>query len=123
MCLKECKVLMTMATNYYGPFLLTQLLLIDFMKSDQSRIIVVSSLMYIFGNINPKSRRSLNPVDNLFPFHLYSGLLSFFIFIDVFKSSCFIFSIKMCKSMVYTRIVTSSTRNENNGKCITSWCS
>ncbi|CAO1422146.1 unnamed protein product [Diamesa serratosioi] len=63
---------MTMTTNYYGPFLLTHLLFDLLMKSDHCRIIVVSSVMHKFGNFNPNSRRSLNPVDNLFIFHLYS---------------------------------------------------
>lgn len=49
---------MTMTTNYYGPFMLTHLLFDLLMKSDQSRIIIVSSVMYIFGNINPNRESS-----------------------------------------------------------------
>lgn len=66
----------TMATNHYGPFLLTHLLISLMFKSRPSRIIVVTSEMYIFGHLNPESRSSLNPTRCLFPAHTYSGIIS-----------------------------------------------
>lgn len=86
---------MTMATNYYEPFLLTHLLLELLMKSNQCRMNVVSSVMQICGKIIPY-RRSLNPV----------VIVSFSL------------SIKMCKYLAYTRVVTSSERYKNYCICL-----
>jgi NAD(P)-dependent dehydrogenase (short-subunit alcohol dehydrogenase family) len=53
---------MTMATNHYGPFLLTHLL-IDLLKSSEpSRVVVVASSLYFLASIDLKN---LNPVDAL----------------------------------------------------------
>ena len=60
---------LNMATNYYGPFLLTHLLIDLLRASEEGRIIVVSSKMYVLGSI---SLNNLNPVDFPFPAHLYS---------------------------------------------------
>ena len=64
---------LTMATNHYGPFLLTHLLINLMLKSAPSRIIIVASQMYIFGHLNPESRSNLNPTGFFFPAHTYSG--------------------------------------------------
>lgn len=57
---------MTMATNHYGPFLLTHLL-IDLLKLSNCRIVIVSSAYYKIARVNLKN---LNPLDE-FPFKLY----------------------------------------------------
>ena len=66
---------LTMATNHYGPFLLTHLLIDLLLKSVPSRIVIVASEMYIFGHLNPESRSSLNPTRCIFPAHTYSGTI------------------------------------------------
>jgi NAD(P)-dependent dehydrogenase (short-subunit alcohol dehydrogenase family) len=53
---------MTMATNHYGPFLLTNLLIDLLKKSKPSRVVVVSSALYFFASID---LNNLNPVDTL----------------------------------------------------------
>ncbi|KAL1137951.1 hypothetical protein AAG570_009646, partial [Ranatra chinensis] len=58
---------MTMATNHYGPFLLTHLLIDLLKRSAPSRIVVVSSLVYKLGKVNINNP---NPV-NTFPPYLY----------------------------------------------------
>ncbi|XP_014599087.1 PREDICTED: retinol dehydrogenase 12 [Polistes canadensis] len=59
----------TMATNHYGPFLLTHLL-IDLLKQSQpSRIVIVSSVAYKFGLLNlnnPNPTNSFLPVRHYF---------------------------------------------------------
>uniref|UniRef100_A0A4Y0B637 Retinol dehydrogenase 14 n=1 Tax=Anopheles funestus TaxID=62324 RepID=A0A4Y0B637_ANOFN len=64
----------TMATNYYGPFLLTHLLIDLLKKSDQGRIVIVSSKLYQFASLNPANINSINPINyfSLFPIHLYN---------------------------------------------------
>lgn len=56
----------TMATNHYGPFLLTHLL-IDLLKKSSARIVIVSSAYYMTARVDLKN---LNPLD-VFPFYLY----------------------------------------------------
>lgn len=58
---------MTMATNHYGPFLLTHLLIDLLKKSAPSRIVVVSSSFYRCADVNLDN---LNPVDTN-PWYLY----------------------------------------------------
>jgi NAD(P)-dependent dehydrogenase (short-subunit alcohol dehydrogenase family) len=58
---------LTMATNHYGPFLLTHLLIDLLKKSIPCRIVIVSSAYYKIGRVN---LNNLNPVD-VFPFYLY----------------------------------------------------
>jgi len=50
---------LTMATNHYGPFLLTHLLIDLLKKSAPSRIVIVASELYRFASVNLKN---LNPI-------------------------------------------------------------
>jgi NAD(P)-dependent dehydrogenase (short-subunit alcohol dehydrogenase family) len=58
---------LTMATNHYGPFLLTHLLIDLLKKSAPSRIVVVASSLYRLASVNLENP---NPVDSL-PAYLY----------------------------------------------------
>uniref|UniRef100_A0A182IYN9 Uncharacterized protein n=1 Tax=Anopheles atroparvus TaxID=41427 RepID=A0A182IYN9_ANOAO len=57
----------TMATNHYGPFLLTHLLIDLLKQSSSGRIVVVASELYRFASVNLSN---LNPVNSL-PAYLY----------------------------------------------------
>ena len=57
----------TMATNHYGPFLLTHLLIDLLKKTAPSRIVIVASELYRFASVNLDN---LNPVTT-FPAYLY----------------------------------------------------
>ncbi|XP_058464612.1 retinol dehydrogenase 14 isoform X3 [Malaya genurostris] len=57
----------TMATNHYGPFLLTHLLIDLLRRSAPSRIVVVASELYRFASVD---LNNLNPVNSL-PAYLY----------------------------------------------------
>ncbi|XP_062560035.1 retinol dehydrogenase 14 isoform X2 [Armigeres subalbatus] len=57
----------TMATNHYGPFLLTHLLIDLLKRSAPSRIVIVASEMYRLASVN---LNNLNPVNTL-PAYLY----------------------------------------------------
>ena len=57
----------TFATNHYGPFLLTHLLIDLLKKSGSSRIVVVASGLYCLASVNLDN---LNPVDSV-PTYLY----------------------------------------------------
>uniref|UniRef100_A0A023ER36 Putative dehydrogenase with different specificities related to short-chain alcohol dehydrogenase n=1 Tax=Aedes albopictus TaxID=7160 RepID=A0A023ER36_AEDAL len=63
----------TLATNYYGPFLLTHLLINMLKKSDQGRIIVVSSKLYRYANVR-RDLSNINPTNSQFnaPTKLYN---------------------------------------------------
>ncbi|XP_063701768.1 retinol dehydrogenase 14-like isoform X2 [Culicoides brevitarsis] len=58
---------LTMATNHYGCFLLTHLLIDLLRKSAPARIVIVASELYRFASVDLKN---LNPV-NTFPAYLY----------------------------------------------------
>lgn len=57
----------TMASNHYGPFLLTHLLINALKKSAAARIVIVASECYRFARVN---LNNLNPIDT-FPGYLY----------------------------------------------------
>jgi len=59
---------MTMATNHFGPFLLTHLLIDVLKKSTPARVVVVASELYRLSSVN---LNKLNPVDTYFPVYLY----------------------------------------------------
>lgn len=67
---------MTMATNHYGPFLLTHLL-IDLMKKTAMdsicRIVVVSSITHHLSFFNPLKTYHLNPLNFFMPIWLYNN--------------------------------------------------
>ncbi|KAK9751990.1 short chain dehydrogenase [Popillia japonica] len=59
---------LTMATNHFGPFLLTHLLIDLLKRSAPSRIVVVASALYRFASVN---LNKLNPVDSFCPGYIY----------------------------------------------------
>lgn len=59
---------LTMATNHFGPFLLTHLLIDLLKRSAPSRIVVVASELYRLASLN---LNRLNPTDTYFPVYLY----------------------------------------------------
>lgn len=58
---------LTMATNHFGPFLLTHLLIDLLKKSAPARIVVVASSLYRLANVDLEN---LNPIDSA-PWYLY----------------------------------------------------
>lgn len=67
---------LTMATNHYGPFLLTHLI-IDLMKKtakkNACRIVVVASKTHTLSYMDPNNTYHLNPVGHFPPSDLYSN--------------------------------------------------
>ncbi|EAT45600.1 AAEL003148-PA [Aedes aegypti] len=63
----------SLATNYYGPFLLTHLLINMLKKSDQGRIIVVSSKLYRYAHVK-RDLSNINPINSQYsaPTQLYN---------------------------------------------------
>lgn len=80
---------MTMATNHYGPFLLTHLL-IDLLKSSNCRIVIVSSAYYKIARVD---LMNLNPLDG-FPFKLYY----------VTKTANVMFGLELAKRLKDTKV-------------------
>lgn len=64
---------LTMATNHYGPFLLTHLLIDLLKKSAASRIVVVASKTHTLSFMNPLKSYHLNPVGFRLPGLLYGN--------------------------------------------------
>lgn len=62
---------LTMATNYYGPFLLTHLLINVIKKSTPSKIVFVSSKHHHVSTFKPTRKEDLNPLDFWLPGQLY----------------------------------------------------
>lgn len=62
----------TMATNFYGPFLLTCLLMDLLRTSAPCRIVYVSSNTHSLSSFNPTKEKYLNPIDK-FPLMLYAN--------------------------------------------------
>lgn len=64
----EDSIELTMATNHYGPFLLTHLLIDLLKKSTPSRIVVVASELYKLASVN---LNNLNPINTKPAAYLY----------------------------------------------------
>ncbi|XP_018335560.1 retinol dehydrogenase 14 [Agrilus planipennis] len=64
----EDGVELTMATNHFGPFLLTHLLIDLLKRSKPSRIVIVASELYRLSSLN---LNKLNPTDTWFPVYYY----------------------------------------------------
>lgn len=80
---------LTMATNHYGPFLLTHLL-VNLITSSNCRIVIVSSAFYKLARVNLKN---LNPLDG-FPFKLYY----------VTKTANIMFGLELAKRLKHTNV-------------------
>lgn len=63
----------TMATNHYGPFLLSHLLIDLLKKSAPSRIVIVASKTHTWSFLNPLNEKHLNPTGFLLPGLLYGN--------------------------------------------------
>lgn len=63
----------TMATNHYGPFLLSHLLIDLLKRSAPSRIVFVASKTHTLSFMNPLKSYHLNPVNFYIPFLLYGN--------------------------------------------------
>lgn len=63
----------TMATNHYGPFLMTNLLMDLLKKSAPSRIVVLSSKCHKISFLDPNNEQHLNPIDYWFPLRIYAN--------------------------------------------------
>lgn len=64
---------LTMATNHYGPFLLTHLLVNLLKKSAPARIVVVSSKYHHVSTFKPTRPADFNPVDFWLPSQIYNN--------------------------------------------------
>lgn len=64
---------LTMATNHYGPFLLTHLLINLMKKSEECRIVFVASMLHSVATLDPFNKDSLNPIYYFPPFQLYNN--------------------------------------------------
>jgi NAD(P)-dependent dehydrogenase (short-subunit alcohol dehydrogenase family) len=82
----------TMATNLYGPFLMTHLLINFMRESAPSRIVFVSSKAHTLSFLDPRNPEHLNPINYWLPQRLYSnskmaGLLCMFEMAERLKGS------------------------------------
>ncbi|CRL01860.1 CLUMA_CG015329, isoform A [Clunio marinus] len=64
---------LTMATNHYGPFLMTTLLMDLLKKSAPRRIVVVTSKCHSVSYFTPQNEKHLNPIDCWLPLYQYSN--------------------------------------------------
>lgn len=93
---------MTMATNHFGPFLLTHLLIDLLRKSEAARIVIVSSAYYKIARVDLKN---LNPL-NTFPLYLYY----------VTKAANIMFGLELARRLKNTQITVNCL---NPGMCST----
>lgn len=85
---------MTMAINFYGPFLLTHLLIDLMKKSSPSKIVTVASKAHKVSFLNPKNPTHLNPVNFWLPTCLYANS----------KFACFLFIYELARRLVGTGV-------------------
>jgi retinol dehydrogenase 14 len=64
---------LTMATNHYGPFLLTHLIISLIKKSAPAKIVIVSSKYHHVSTLKPTRYEDLNPLDFWLPGQLYNN--------------------------------------------------
>jgi len=64
---------LTMATNHYGPFLLTHLLIGLLKKCAASRIVIVASKTHHVSTMKPTNAEDLNPLNFWFPGQIYNN--------------------------------------------------
>jgi retinol dehydrogenase 14 len=64
---------LTFATNHYGPFLLTHLLVNLMKKSAPAKIVIVSSKYHHVSTLKPTRPEDLNPLDFWLPGQLYNN--------------------------------------------------
>lgn len=91
-----------MATNHFGPFLLTHLLIGLLKKPSESRIVIVTSAYYKIARVNLKN---MNPIDT-FPLYLYY----------VSKTANIMFGLELSKRLANTNITVNFV---NPGMCST----
>lgn len=94
---------LTMATNHYGPFLLTHLLIGLLKRTKAARIVIVSSAYYKIARVD---LNNLNPLDT-FPMYLYY----------VTKTANIMFGLELAKRLKHTDITVNCL---NPGMCNTS---
>lgn len=94
---------LTMATNHYGPFLLTHLLIDVLKQSKAARIVIVSSAYYKIARVD---LNNLNPLDS-FPMYLYY----------VTKTANIMFALELSKRLKEFGV---SVNSLNPGMCNTS---
>lgn len=85
---------MTMAVNYFGPFLLTHLLIDLLKKSAPAKIVLVASKAHSVSFLNIHDPRSLNPVNFFWPTALYSNS----------KFACFLFTYELARRLKGTGV-------------------
>lgn len=89
---------LTMATNHYGPFLLTHLLINLMKKSAPAKIVVVSSKYHHVSTLKPTRPDDLNPIDFWLPGQLYNNS----------KFANILFTIELAKRLKRSNITVNS---------------
>lgn len=89
---------LTMATNHYGPFLLTHLLINLIKKSAPAKIVIVSSKYHHVSTLKPTRPEDLNPIDFWLPGQLYNNS----------KFANILFSIELSKRLKRSHITVNS---------------
>lgn len=89
---------LTMATNHYGPFLLTHLIISLIKKSVPARIVVVSSKYHHVSTLKPTRVEDLNPIDFWLPGQLYNNS----------KFANILFALELSKRLKRTNITVNS---------------